>query len=126
MELRPVTSRDLDALADIDGTIESSHYLHLDQQTINDPPAMSWRLEERPARQKMIEPNRLNDDASFIVKQIATGVDEGLALLTEHDGAAVALLIAKQQPERGTFHIIDLRIDYENRRQGIGTGMVYQ
>ncbi len=126
MKIRPVTPRDIEALADIDGTIESTHYLHLDQQTVAEPPAVSWRLEERLARQKMIEPNRLDDDASFIARQIASGAEEGLALLVELEDAPVALLVAKQQPERGTFHIVDLRIDYESRRQGIGTAMFYQ
>jgi ribosomal protein S18 acetylase RimI-like enzyme len=124
MQIRPATTADLDALPDIDGTVESSRYLHLEQA--GEGLAASWRLEERPLRQKLIDPNRLGDEAAFLLKQIVTGADEGMVLVAEHDDAPVALLVAHLRPERKTLHLVDLRIDYEQRREGIATAMVYQ
>jgi RimJ/RimL family protein N-acetyltransferase len=124
MEIRPATPRDLDALADIDGTVESSRYLHLEQA--GEGLAASWRLEERPLREKMIDPNRLGDAVTFVARQIVSGADEGLVLIAEHDGAVVALLVAQQQPERQTLHIHEIRTDYDQRREGIATAMIYQ
>ena len=37
----------------------------------------SWKLAERPLRERRTLPNRLDDDRRFLLKQIATGVDEG-------------------------------------------------
>jgi ribosomal protein S18 acetylase RimI-like enzyme len=124
MQIRPGTIADLDRLADIDGTVESSRYLHLEQS--GEGLAASWRLEERPLRERVIDPNRLGDEAAFLVKQIVSGADEGMVLVAEHDEAPVALLVAHLRPERQTLHVVDLRIDYEQRRQGIATAMVYQ
>ncbi len=124
MQIRPGTIADLDRLADIDGTVESSRYLHLEQS--GEGLAASWRLEERPLRERVIDPNRLGDEAAFLVKQIVSGADEGMVLVAEHDEAPVALLVAHLRPERQTLHVVDLRIDYEQRRQGIATAMLYQ
>ena len=125
MEIRPVQPRDVDALSEIDGTIESTRYLHLEVGA-GEGLAASWRLEDRPTRQKLIEPNRLDDDVLFVARQIATGADEGLALMAEHEDAAVALLVAQERPGPKTYHILDLRIDYEHRRQGLGTALALQ
>jgi ribosomal protein S18 acetylase RimI-like enzyme len=124
MEIRPGHAKDLDLLPDIDGTVESTRYLHLEQS--GEGLAASWRLDERPLRQKLIDPNRLGDEATFLLKQIVTGADEGLVLVAEHDDAPVAVLVAHRRPERQTLHLVDLRIDYEQRRQGIATAMMYQ
>ena len=124
MEIRPAKPGDLNALADIDGTVESSRYLHLEQA--GEGLAASWRLEERPLREKLIDPNRLGDEVSFVAKQIVTGADEGIVLVAEHDNAIVALLVAQHRPERGTYHLHDLRIDYDQRREGIATAMIFQ
>ena len=123
MQIRPVSATDLQAIAEIDGTVESARYLHLERS--GEGLAAAWRLEERPARQKLIEPNRLSDESSFLLKQIATGADEGLALLIEHDDAPVALLLARPDPPAGTMRLIDLRVDYDYRRQGMGTALVF-
>src|SRR3954447_11097351 len=45
MQIRPATSDDLERLIDIDGTIESSQYLHVERG--GEGLAASWRLEER-------------------------------------------------------------------------------
>ena len=130
MEIRPVTMRDLALLQEIDGTIESSRYLHLDYaapEPTEEQPAMTmaWRLEERPARQKLIEANRLDDDATFTLKSVVSGAEEGTALLIEHDEQPVAMLLARPDPAAGTIQLVDLRVDYDYRRQGMGTALVY-
>ena len=124
MEIRPIRPPDLDRLIDIDGTIESASYLHV--ESTGEGLAMSWKLEERPLREKRIERNRPTDDMLFMLKQIATGVEEGVALLAEHEQVNVATLIAKLEPEYGTLHVVDARVDFEHRRQGLGSAMVYQ
>lgn len=124
MEIRPATTSDLDSLGEIDGTIESAAYLHLEHagEGLN----KSWRLDERPLRQKLIDANRLDDESYFAAKQIISGIDEGIACVAEHDDALVALLIAQPRPTQQTLHIVDLRIDYDHRRQGLGSALVFQ
>jgi ribosomal protein S18 acetylase RimI-like enzyme len=124
MQIRPLTPADLDALTEIDATVESSRYLHLDRG--GEGFDLQWRIEERPLRTKLIESNPLNDEQRFAVRQIATGTDEGTALVAEHEGAPVALLLAQPQPTHGTLKLIDLRVDYDHRREGLATAMVYQ
>jgi ribosomal protein S18 acetylase RimI-like enzyme len=124
VNIRPIQPEDLDRLADIDGTIESERYLHLDRS--GEGFAVTWKLEDRNLREKLIERNAVNDDQSFVLRQIVTGADEGIALLAEHDDQAVAMLVAQPQPPLGTMKIVDLRVDYDFRRQGLATAMVYQ
>jgi ribosomal protein S18 acetylase RimI-like enzyme len=124
MEIRPVRPADLDRLIDIDGTIESTHYLHVDQS--GEAAAVSWRIEERPLREKRMERNPPTDESQFLLKQIVTGVEEGLALLAEHEQINVALLVAREEPQYRTLRVIDLRVDFEHRRQGVGSAMIYQ
>lgn len=124
MELRPVISADLERLPDIDGTIESVDYLHLEQS--GEGMTIGWKLERRPLREKLIEANPLPDETQFAVKQVASGIDEGLALLAEHEDMPVGLLIARPNYEQGALEILDLRVDYEHRRQGLATAMIYE
>lgn len=124
MQIRPVNAADLQSLAEIDGTIESSRYLHIERSGAG--LGAQWRLEERPARQKLLEPNRLGDEASFALRQIVAGADEGSAIMVEIDAAPAGLIIARPVHELGTLHILDLRIDYDYRRQGMGTALVFQ
>src|SRR5213076_1893446 len=56
----------------------------------------------------------------------ATVADEGTALVAEHEGVPVALLVGQAQPTHGTLKLIDLRVDYDHRREGLATAMVYQ
>ena len=77
MELRAMTSSDLSQLDDIDATIESMQYIHV--ECSGEGLAMQWRLEERPLREKLIQPLRMSDEIRFLAKQFATGGDEGLA-----------------------------------------------
>ena len=48
MEIRPAGPTDLDALSEIDGTIQSSQYLHLERA--GEGLGISLRLEERALR----------------------------------------------------------------------------
>src|SRR5437867_1935912 len=124
MQIRTATLDDLDALAEIDGTIESTHYLHLEQsgEGLN----QSWRLEQRPLREKLIEANRLSDDVAFVAKQILSNAQEGAVLVAEHEARVVAALVAQRDDEAGTMQILDLRVDYDVRREGLALAMVYQ
>src|SRR5688572_18970135 len=115
MQIRPVTVDDLARLQEIDGTVESTRYLHLDYAAGEEGLTFAWRLEERPARQKLIESNRLDDDATFTLKSVVSGAEEGLALLIEHDEEPVAMLLARPEPAAGTLRLVDLRVDYDYR-----------
>ncbi|HZL35794.1 MAG TPA: GNAT family N-acetyltransferase [Tepidisphaeraceae bacterium] len=124
MEIRRAQSADLERMHDIDGTIESSHYLHVDRS--GEGLAAQWRLEERPLREKRIERNRPADAGQFLLKQIVRGADEGTVLLAEHEGLIVALLVVQPLPDFGTTKVIDLRVDFDYRRQGLAMAMLYQ
>ena len=124
MEIRPANSQDLDAIREIDGTVDSSQYLHVERG--GEGLGASWRLEPRRARKKIIEPNRLGEDADFTLKQIVSGADEGVVLIVEHEDSAVACVIARPDAESGALRMMDLRVDYDYRRQGMGTALTYQ
>jgi GNAT superfamily N-acetyltransferase len=124
MEIRPVTPGDLEDIVEIDGTIESSSYLHLDRT--GEGLSIGWKLTERPLCETRILPNRIEDDTLFLLKQIATGIDEGTALLAEHDGTKVALLLAQVEPTRKVIRLQELRVDFDHRRQGLATAMLFQ
>ena len=125
MQIRPAKNEDLSSVQEIDGTIESSQYFHLDLSS-GEGLMANWRLEERPARKKLVEPNRLDDDAAFTLKQIVGGVEEGFAFVVELDDQPVAMLLARPDPAAGTLRIVDVRVDYDYRRQGMGMALVYQ
>jgi ribosomal protein S18 acetylase RimI-like enzyme len=125
MEIRPVRAADLTDLAEIDGTVESSEYLHLERIPAEGL-SVTWKLEERPLREARRERNRLTEDTEFVLKQVATGADEGLALLAEHEGQKVALLLAQPQPQFGTLRVVDLRVDFDFRREGLGSALLFQ
>lgn len=124
MEIRPATRADLAQLRDIDGTIESTQYVFLDRT--GEGLVTSWRLQARPLREKLIEPNPLDDERDFALRQIVNSADEGIALLGEHDDQVIAAALALPDPTHRTMRILDLRVDYDHRRQGLATVMVYQ
>lgn len=124
MQIRPAQLADLDQLIEIDATIESTEYLHLDRS--GEGFSISWKLDLRKMRNKIMNRNALDDDQRFTIKQIVSGGDEGLVLVAEHDDAIVALAVAQQRPENGTMRLIDLRVDYDFRRQGIASVLMYQ
>jgi ribosomal protein S18 acetylase RimI-like enzyme len=124
MQIRPGQLDDLDRLIDLDGTIESGEYLHLDRG--GEGLAVGWRLEERPLREKRIDANAVDDDRRFTLKQLLSGVEEGTVLVAEHDDQLVALAVARQRPDRQAVELVDLRVDYDFRRQGLGSALLYQ
>lgn len=123
MQIRPLTVSDLDLLRDIDGTVESSHYLHVDQS--GEGISRGWRVEERSLRERKIESNTLSEELLFTARQIASGYEEGLALVADYDGNLLAFLLAQPDPSRGVLRLLDLRVDFDYRRQGMGTALGY-
>lgn len=124
MQIRPAVSSDLEQLSDIDGTITSANYLHVERA--GEGYAQSWKLQERPLRTKLIEPNKLDDDGRFVMKQIVNGIEEGLALVAEHSQIAVGVLIAQNQATNSTLRLLDLRVDDDHRGQGVGSALLFQ
>ncbi|HRK31524.1 MAG TPA: GNAT family N-acetyltransferase [Tepidisphaeraceae bacterium] len=118
---RPITVADLLSLPEIDGTVESTHYAHVNR--VIEETSVTWKLERRLLRQRSIDGNRLSDDMQFAYKQIVTGVEDGLAVCIDMAGAVVASLIAQPRGELGTLHLVDLRVDYDYRRQGLGLAL---
>lgn len=124
MEIRPAKPADLASLSDIDGTIESTKYVFLDRA--GDGLTTTWRLEARPLREKLVESNPIGDERTFLLRQIVSGIDDGVALLAEHEGQVVGMGLAQSDPSHQTMRILDVRIDYDFRREGVGTVMIYQ
>lgn len=119
-----MTIADLPELPEIDGTIESSQYLHLDRS--GQGLSMKVAVEVRPAREKQIVAFPIDDDLNITWKQIASGADEGLALVAEHEDQVVAAALAQPDMARGTMRLLDIRVDYDFRRQGVGSAMAFQ
>jgi N-acetylglutamate synthase-like GNAT family acetyltransferase len=124
MEIRAAHLADLDHLLDLDGTIESGDYLHVERA--GEGLAVGWRLEERPLREKRIDANAVSEDERFVLKQVLEGVEEGIALAVEYGGNLMALAAARLNAERNTLELIDVRVDYEYRRQGLGSALLFQ
>lgn len=124
MQLRPMTASDLEQLPEIDATVESSDYLHLGRE--GEGLTTLWRLEQRPLREKLIEPHRLAEEARFAYKQVVRGIEEGTALAVEMEGRPAAAMLALPRPQFGTIELVDVRVDYDYRRQGFATAMLYQ
>lgn len=124
MEVRPTVADDVDSLLEIDGVIDSSNYLRVERA--GEGLGISWRLDERPLRTRLIERNAMDDEVRFGLRQIISGADEGLALLAEHEGRVVASLVALIQPSAGLLRLLDLRVDFDQRRQGLATVLLYR
>lgn len=124
MQIRPITREDIARVDDIDGIVESTEYLHV--ISTGEGLLRSWQVEKRPLREKKIEPNRLDDEARFIIRQIATETEEGFGIVADHDDALAGILIATLDPVAGLLTLREVRIDYDLRRQGLATAMVFQ
>ena len=124
MQIRPAIPADLDRLRDLDATVESTQLLFLERSGAG--LSFAWRIEPRPLREKLIDPNALDDERAFALRQVVTGADEGVALVAEHDDQLVAVALAQVEPAHGTMRVLDVRVDYDFRRQGLGTVMAYQ
>ena len=121
MQLRSATPADLPGLLDIDATIESHRYLHLDRagEGLN----VQWKVEDRPLRERLISSLVMDDDRQFMYRQLVTGIEDGIAQVAEHEGQIVAAMIA--QPQAEVLKILDLRVDFDHRREGLATAMLY-
>ncbi len=124
MQIREMNSADLDRLIDIDATIDSMHYLHLD--SAGEGLKRTWTVEPRPLRERLIDRNALGDDTRFDYRQVVTGIDDGFARVADYSGNIIASLLARPDPLLGVLRITDLRADFDYRRQGLGTALVYQ
>jgi len=124
MQIRPAVAADLDQLTDIDGTITSSNYLHLERT--GEGLVQNWKLDERPLRSRLIEPNAIDDETRFSMKQVVNGIEDGLALVAEHEGVVVASLLAQLQPANSTLRLLDVRVDHDHRGQGLGSALLFQ
>ncbi len=124
MELRPATTADLPGVADIDATVESLRYLHIDRggEGLN----VHWKVEDRPLRERLIQPTSFDDERQFAYRQITGGIEDGLTLVAEHDDQIVAAMAAKPNLVRGVLELIDLRVDFDHRREGLATAMLYR
>ena len=49
-----------------------------------------------------------------------------MALIVEVEGRPAAAVVAVPRPQFATFELVDLRVDYDYRRQGFATAMLYQ
>ena len=76
MEIRPVGPTEVDALIEIDATIESSEYLHVERS--GEEMAIQWKLEPRALRTRLADRNRPTDELQFLLKQIANGIEDGM------------------------------------------------
>lgn len=123
MQLRPFTITDLSNLNEIDATIESLEYLHLERSS----DGLNWKctLERRTLRQKLIETNPVTEDLRFTLKQLAGDESEGRCIVAERGKTIVGLCVARHLAEQGLVEIVDLRIDYDHRRGGLGSAMFF-
>jgi GNAT superfamily N-acetyltransferase len=83
-------------------------------------------MENPGLREKRSLRHALEIEQLFTIKQIATGGDEGIALIAEHDGQAVAAATARPDPITSVLRLIDLRVDFEFRRQGLASALMFQ
>jgi RimJ/RimL family protein N-acetyltransferase len=124
MQTRPAQPADLEHLIDLDATIEATDYLHVEKS--GEGLAVSWRIEERPLREKRIDANKMSEDQQFRLRQIVGGAEEGLAVAVEYGGHVMALAAGRIDAENKTLEVVDIRVDYEYRRQGLGSALLYQ
>jgi GNAT superfamily N-acetyltransferase len=124
MEIRPMTAQDMNLLGEIDSTVESSEYLHVDRT--GEGLETAWKIQTRPLREKRTHRRNLDVDQIFSIRQIVEGTEDGIALVAEHDGALVAASTAKSDPASGIMRLIDLRVDFDFRRQGLASAMMFQ
>lgn len=124
MRIRPLQPSDLEQLDEIDATIESARYFHVNLAGENLD--RSWAVNERPLREKLILANRMDDEARFAARQLTSGAEEGLATGIEIAGRLAGALLAQPSPADRTLRLVDLRVDYDVRRQGLGTALIYQ
>ncbi len=132
MGVRAMTARDLDALIEIDGTIESETYLHIISTADDgdgDSLKRAFTFEPRKLGEPAILANRLDQPAGeetlFMYRQVVRGIEEGEASVIEVAGTLMASMVAVIRPESGLLELIDLRVDYDSRREGLATALLF-
>ena len=53
------------------------------------------------------------------------GIEDGVSLAFENDGELTALAVARLDAAAKTLRLLDVRVDYDFRRQGIGSALAY-
>lgn len=125
MQIRPLRPADLDLIDEIDATIDSIRYRHVER--VADGDKTRFAVEERPLPAKRVEPNPIDDDLRFSLKQTAADIEDGLALVAEHDDVPIAALLARVALDDPTLvEIVDVRVDFDFRRQGLASAMLFQ
>lgn len=124
MQIRPLQPADLEMLDEIDATISSGDYLHVDRHA--EGLSATVRLEPRTLPAPRIESNPIGDDLRFSLKQVASGIEEGLAMIAEHDGVPIASMLAVKSPDGSIVELVDVRVDSDRRRDGLGSAMIFQ
>jgi ribosomal protein S18 acetylase RimI-like enzyme len=124
MELRAANISDINAIEEIDGTIETSQQLCIDDA--GEWPRFSWNMEMRALPRRLILPNRLDDESRFMFRQIVSGADEGVALVADYGGNLMAMASGRFDPAQKLLRLIDVRVDYEYRRQGLASALLFQ
>lgn len=122
MQIRPIQLSDLDLLDEIDATIQTDSYLHVDRSA--EAMSASFKIESRPLPERKSESNPISDDLRFQFKQLATGIDDGFCMVAEHDDLPIAAAIAVQNGD--IVELVDLRVDFDRRREGFGSAMMFQ
>jgi GNAT superfamily N-acetyltransferase len=123
VEIRPLIPADLDLLGDIDSTVESTRYLHVEQT--GSGVGRGWRVEERSLRERRIASLPLDEETLFTARQLASGADDGVAIVADYESQLIGLLLAQPDPVRKVLRLLDVRVDFDFRRQGVGTGLAY-
>ena len=131
--IRPMAEADLDDLIEIDATIESDRYLHVaaPQSERDEALAFGWSLEPRAFSERRVESNRLDaktgpgSELMFDYRQTVRGVQEGVALIVEAGGQPAGALLARHDPARRLLLLDDVRVDYDLRREGFGSALLY-
>lgn len=124
MQIRPLRADDLDLIDEIDATLDAATYLHVERHA--EGLSARFVVEERPLESKRIASGMIGDDLRFSLKQVAAGIEDGLALVAEHDDVPIAALLARRLPDGGCVDLVDVRVDFDQRREGLASAMLFQ
>ena len=123
---RPMTPADLDDLAEIDAAYDVGRVLEVGREdTDADPLLTPWRPTWRELDEPRVVANRVEGEIEFAYRQVARGIEEGVALRLDADGLPVAAAVAVLDPAAKVLRLVDLRVDYDVRREGYGTTVLY-
>ena len=124
MQIRPLQPADLDLIDEIDATLDSATYLHVERHA--EGLSARFAIEERPLPTRRIEPMPIGDELRFSMKQIANSIEDGTGFIAEHDGVPIAALLARPSPTNDLVELIDVRVDFDRRREGLASAMLFQ